>query len=139
MARTIQSPGVEIREKDLSLRIATPVGTNVLLPGFASQGPTGEPIQVTTISEFEQIFGIPNTAAERYLYYSMKEAVATSANVYAIRLPYGAEGVTAPVPYSALFYPASKDVDGNWLNNLKITRRIERDLIKFIYNTKIHA
>lgn len=115
MARTIQSPGVEIREKDLSLRIATPVGTNVLLPGFASQGPTGEPIQVTTISEFEQIFGIPNTAAERYLYYSMKEAVATSANVYAIRLPYGAEGVTAPVPYSALFYPASKDVDGNWL------------------------
>ena len=111
MARTIQSPGVEIREKDLSLRVSTPVGTNILLPGFAPQGPTGEPIQVTTISEFEQIFGIPATTAERYLYYSMKEAVATSANVFALRLPYGAEGVTAPKPYSALFYPMNQIED----------------------------
>lgn len=111
MARTIQSPGVEIREKDLSLRIATPVGTNILLPGFAPQGPTGEPIQVTTISEFEQIFGIPATAAERYLYYSMKEAVTTNANVYALRLPYGAEGLTN-TPYSALFYPMNTTLSG---------------------------
>jgi hypothetical protein len=109
MARTIQSPGVEIREKDLSLRISTPVGTNILLPGFAPQGPTGEPIQVTTISEYEQIFGTPANPAERYLYYSMKEAVTTGANVYALRLPYGAEGASS-TPYSALFYPVKKDL-----------------------------
>lgn len=113
MARTIQSPGVEIREKDLSLRISTPVGTNILLPGFASQGPTGEPIQVTTISEYEQIFGTPANSAERYLYYSMKEAVTTNANVYALRLPYGAEGGSA-TPYSALFYPTTRDSSGDW-------------------------
>lgn len=117
MARTIQSPGVEIREKDLSLRVQTPVGTNVLIPGFAPQGPTGEPILVTTISEFEQIFGQPGTAAERYLYYSMKEAVNSNANVYCVRIPYGGDaGATGAwtKSYSALFYPMTNDAQG-WI------------------------
>ena len=35
MARTIQSPGVEINEIDLSLRPNLPVGTSVLVAGFA--------------------------------------------------------------------------------------------------------
>ena len=114
MARTIQSPGVEIREKDLSLRVQTPVGTNVLVPGFAPQGPTGEPILVTTISEYEQIFGQPGTAAERYLYYSMKEAVNSNANVWCVRLPYGSgvEGTGWTRSYSALFYPMTNDTHG---------------------------
>ncbi len=42
MARTIQSPGVEIKEVDLSLRPNLPVGTTVFIPGFANQGPTDE-------------------------------------------------------------------------------------------------
>lgn len=114
MARTIQSPGVEIREKDLSLRVQTPVGTNILIPGFAPQGPTGEPILVTTISEFESIFGQPNTAAERYLYYSMKEAVNSNANVWCVRIPYGSgrEGTGWTKSYSALFYPMSSTTTG---------------------------
>jgi phage tail sheath protein FI len=108
MSRTIQSPGVEIREKDLSLRVQTPTGTTLLIPGFASQGPTNEPILITTISEFEQVFGQPGTMAEKYLYYSMKEAVTTSATVYTIRLPYGGEGGAGWTnSYNALFYPMS--------------------------------
>lgn len=111
--RTIKSPGVEIREKDLSLRVQTPVGTNVLVPGFAPQGPTGEPILVTTISEFEQIFGQPGTAAERYFYYSMKEAVNSDANVWAVRIPYGGEaGVGWTNSYNGLFYPMNQDAQG---------------------------
>lgn len=112
-SRIITSPGVEIRERDLSLRVATPVGTNVLVPGFAPQGPTGEPILVTTISEFEQIFGQPATAAERYLYYSMKEAVNSPANVWCVRIPYGGEeGIGWTNSYSALFYPMSGTATG---------------------------
>lgn len=115
MSRTIQSPGVEIREKDLSLRIQSPTGTTLLIPGFAAQGPTNEPILVTTISEFEQTFGQPGTMAEKYLYYSMKEAVGTSANVYTIRLPYGGEGGTGWTnSYNALFYPLSSASTGGW-------------------------
>ena len=41
--RTIQSPGVEIRESDLSLRTAQ-TGTTTYIAGFASEGPTDEVI-----------------------------------------------------------------------------------------------
>lgn len=55
-ARTIASPGVQINEIDLSL-ISRPTGeTNVFLTGFADQGPTDEIINVTSLSEYEQIF-----------------------------------------------------------------------------------
>jgi hypothetical protein len=39
MARTIQSPGVEINEIDLTLRPVTVEGTSVFVAGFANQGP----------------------------------------------------------------------------------------------------
>ena len=66
MARTIQSPGVEINEVDLSLRPVIPTGTTVLIPGFAAQGPTDEVFEVTSFSEFETVYGKPTNAAERY-------------------------------------------------------------------------
>ena len=37
--RTIQSPGVEIGEVDISLRVPTPAGTTVYITGYADQGP----------------------------------------------------------------------------------------------------
>ena len=57
MARTIQSPGVQISEVDLSLRAAGAPPTTVLIPGFAPKGPASEPTSIGTLSEFEQIFG----------------------------------------------------------------------------------
>lgn len=127
MARTIQSPGVEIREKDLSLRVQNPVGTTILIPGFASQGPTDEPILITSISEYEQVFGQPGTMAEKYLYYSMKEAVGTGANIYTVRLPYGAEGGAGwTKSYSALFYPMSSTNLG-WSVNKPVNVTLELD------------
>lgn len=139
MSRTIQSPGVEIREKDLSLRIQNPTGTTLLIPGFASQGPTNEPILITTISEFERVFGQPGTMAEKYLYYSMKEAVTTSATVYTVRLPYGGEGGAGwSNSYNALFYPMSKNGDLGWniLKPVNITLNLDQytDLIRGNYD-----
>jgi phage tail sheath protein FI len=106
MARIINSPGVQITEKDLSLRIETPAGTQVYVPGFAAQGPTSEPIMITSISEFESIYGTPTNAAERYMYYSCKEILNSPAVLNTIRLPYGSEGGSAySNSYSGLFYP----------------------------------
>ena len=106
MARTINSPGVQITEKDLSLRIDIPVGTQVYVPGFASQGPTSEPLMITSTSELEAIYGIPSTPAERYFYYSCKEILNSPAILNTIRLPYGSgTGSDYANSYSALFYP----------------------------------
>ena len=106
MARTIQSPGVEIKEFDRSQRAAIPSGTNILVTGFADKGPTDEIIQVTSLGEFESIYGVPTTPAERYFYGTVKPLFNSPANVIAYRLPYGTDaGVGFGNNYSALVYP----------------------------------
>jgi len=110
--RIIQSPGVQITEKDLSLRANMPAGTTILVTGFANQGPVSEPIMVTSTSEFESIYGTPTTAAERYFYYTCKEALNSPCVLTTLRLPYGTgEGSDVGVLHTALFYPmVSADV-----------------------------
>lgn len=106
MSRIITSPGVEVREKDLSLRIETVAGTEVVVPGFASQGPTTEPVLITSVSELESVFGTPKTPAETYLYYSCREVLNSPAKLNVLRLPYGADGGSDySKSYSGLFYP----------------------------------
>ena len=106
--RNINSPGVEVREIDLSTRAVVPVGTNVLVAGFAPQGPTYEIVNLSTLTEFEQVYGTPSTAAERYFYYSVRQLFTNGSNpnIKVARLPYGSgagEGVASS--YSALAYP----------------------------------
>lgn len=104
--RTINSPGVQITEKDLSLRLNSPVGTNILVPGFAAQGPVSEPILITSMQELESIYGNPTTAAERYFYYTCKEVLNSPGILTTVRLPYGPGNGTAYAnSYSAVFYP----------------------------------
>lgn len=106
MARIINSPGVQLTEKDLSLRSTLPAGTQVFVPGFAPQGPTIEPLMITTVSELEQVYGVPGTAAERYFYYSCREILNSPAVLNTIRLPYGpGSGADFSTAYAGLFYP----------------------------------
>jgi len=108
MARTIESPGVQISEVDLSLRPVLPAGTNVLVTGFAPQGPTDEILQVTSLSEFQQVFGVPQTPAERYFYHTAAPLFNTAATVNVYRLPYGAStGTGFGAYFGALVYPCS--------------------------------
>jgi len=109
MARTIQSPGVEIREVDLTLRPVVNQGTSVFITGFSNQGPVDEVLQPTSISEFEQIYGTPTNAAERYFYHTVKAVLQSPVQLKVSRLPYGTakgEGF-AEWKYSALVYPVA--------------------------------
>jgi hypothetical protein len=104
--RTIQSPGVQINEVDLSLRAVGAPSTTIFIPGFAPKGPVAEPTQVSSVSEFEQIFGLPTNAAERYFYYTVKAAFSSNASIQVFRLAYGSSlGVNTSNQYSALVYP----------------------------------
>jgi hypothetical protein len=105
--RTIESPGVEIREKDISLNTEVPVGTTVYAVGYADQGPTDELINLTSITEFEQIYGTPTNAAERYFFETCKQTLQANGNLLATRLPYGSGGGEGFASnYSALVFPA---------------------------------
>tara|TARA_R110000803_G_scaffold49911_1_gene103757 strand:+ start:1107 stop:3953 length:2847 start_codon:yes stop_codon:yes gene_type:complete len=107
MARTIQSPGVEIKEIDLSLRANLPIGTYVMVPGFSDKGPTDEVVQVTSQSEFENIYGLPTTPAERYFYHSVRPLFNSPANILTYRLPYGeGKGNGFGNTYGVLAYPS---------------------------------
>ena len=106
--RTIHSPGVEIRETDLTTRGTANVGTNVYVTGFAQQGPIDEVLLISSKQEQLQIFGPPTTSAERYFHHTISEILNSPANVYASRLPYGAHlGDGFGSKYSALAYPVS--------------------------------
>ncbi len=121
MARTIQSPGVQINEVDLSLRAVGAPPTTVFIPGFASKGPSSEPIIVGSLSEFEQIFGLPTNGAERYFYHTAKAAFQSPANIVVYRLPYGQGlGFDTSNDYSALVYPVATYSNGASATDLRI-------------------
>lgn len=104
--RTIESPGVEIREIDLSFNTQLPVGTTIFAIGYAQQGPTDELINITSNSELEDIYGQPTNAAERYFNQTCREVLAANGNLLTTRLPYGSgagNGYTSN--YSALMFP----------------------------------
>lgn len=105
--RTINSPGVEITERDLSLTPVFPAGTSIFMTGYAAKGPTDETLQITSVDELEQIYGIPTTPAERYLHFSARQILqSSSGNVLINRLPYGeGAGEGYGNSYGALVYP----------------------------------
>lgn len=115
MARSIQAPGVEITEKDLTLNAVVPAGTNIFLAGFAPKGPSDEIVQITSTQEFESIYGAPTNPAERYFYYGAKQILDNSkGNLFVNRLPYGdGLGYGFGSTYGALVYPAKTIVESN--------------------------
>ena len=105
--RTIQSPGVEINEVDLSLGSVNKIGTTIFVTGFSPQGPSDEIVQVSSLSEFETIYGQPTNSAERYFYHTVAQSFNSRANIMVNRLPYGpslGDGFTNK--YWATVYPA---------------------------------
>ena len=107
---SLSAPGVEVREYDNSLRITSNTGTTVFVPGYAAQGPVEEIIQISSITDFESIYGIPTNAAERYFYYTCLAVLNNSgqgSTLLTSRLPYGSgEGDNVANAYTMLVYPA---------------------------------
>lgn len=110
--RSINSPGIQITEKDLSVNPNPPVGTQIFATGFASEGPTDVVLNITSTSELENTFGKPTTPAERYFYNTCREILNSPANLIVSRLPYGAgAGEQFATAYSALLYPVVQGTD----------------------------
>lgn len=86
--RNINSPGVEITELDLSQYAPAMVGTSFLVMGFSDKGEEFNPLEITSMDDFETNFGRPNNEAERYFYYTAKDVVRNNANLIATKLPY---------------------------------------------------
>ena len=107
---TLGSPGIEVREIDNSVRVDVDPSTTYFIPGFASQGPVEEVHSISTMSDFENIYGVPTNDAERYFYHTVKSIIDNSGDstvVYVSRLPYGEKsGDTVSSAFTLLSYPA---------------------------------
>jgi hypothetical protein len=105
--RTIESPGVQIVETDLTARSSDrDLVPTAVVTGFASQGPTDEIVSIKSTSEFQNIFGLPQNAAERYLWHTVDQLLASGPEVKVTRLPYGENGGDGSQNYySALLFP----------------------------------
>ena len=86
--RTITAPGVQINEIDKSGYTPTLAGTAVYVKGFSDKGEPYAPVEITTRPALEQIFGAPDTEAERYFYAAACEALNQGGRLIAARLPY---------------------------------------------------
>jgi hypothetical protein len=134
--RTLQSPGVEIRERDLSLRIPQNVGTNVFVTGFTASGPSDEVLRLTTRDELESIYGVPTNSAERYFYYTVRELLNSPANIYTFRLPYGSgSGDGFGTQHSALVYPVRSYVP----STSAVTTSLDLSAAVYVLGEPIHV
>lgn len=110
--RNINSAGVQITEIDKSDYAVPSVGTSVFVAGFAPQGPIDEIQRITTLSEFENTYGTPKTAAEVYFYETSKQILQSNGSLICTRLPYGeGDGDGFVNQYTALLYPATSALD----------------------------
>jgi hypothetical protein len=79
--RTIQHPGIEIREIDLSEYQNMPITTNnAYVMGFTDKGPIYDYSWITTRNEFIRMYGEPTTEAEKYLYYAVESILNNGRN-----------------------------------------------------------
>lgn len=89
MIRTILSPGVELNEVDKSQYSSNAgFGNRALVMGFASRGPNKTPTQITSMIDFQTIYGTPNSEAERYFYNGVDIMLGSGATVVAAKIPY---------------------------------------------------
>ncbi len=91
LTRTIQAPGVEINEIDISqygLRYDFSNTTMVMLNGFSDMGENYLTDVVTSVKQFTDKFGKPTNEAERYLYNAVKETIRGGGVGVVTKLPY---------------------------------------------------
>jgi hypothetical protein len=138
MARSIQSPGVEIFEKDLTLSPILPAGTNIFMTGFATKGPCDEVLQITSVQELEQVYGTPTNPAERYFYYGARQILNSSnGNLFVSRMPYGEEGGEGyGSRYGALVYPVVSVSENSNVQKTRNTKPIDKKYLQL--NTVVY-
>ena len=100
--RTINHPGIEIQEVDMSGSTEQVGGCTSLVMGFFPQGESGKPVNPTSLASVKSYFGTPENEAERYAYYACKTVFDNGGNLVAARIPYNnnSQYLTPAVTYS---------------------------------------
>lgn len=99
--RTIQHPGFEFFETDMSIYKEYQQNTDALVVGYFAKGPILEPVALTNLSDYTVYFGVPSSEAEIYAYSGIEKVINSGGTVTAMRLPYNNATATIPSDESA--------------------------------------
>ena len=87
--RTIQHPGFEYFEtENYNFSSQSNTKSEAMAVGYCAQGPIGEPVRISSISQFINIFGKPENDQEFYLYKGVESVVSKARSIVIIRMPY---------------------------------------------------
>ena len=117
MGERIVSPGVFTRERDLSFLPQGVANIDAAIVGPTLKGPSFVPTQITSFSEFENIFGSYTT--DYYTPYTIKEYLKSAGSVKVVRVGYlggykvSGFNLIANSQVVATFLPAVNNVGGS--------------------------
>lgn len=142
--RTIEAPGVEWKEYDLS-QVAPAMGGPVALCfGFADKGQKETIYNITGSASDRVIFGTPKNEAERYFYKARMKVLNQRGSLLAAKIPYTneSEGTYNVVDYTFTKVNAANDTLSGKLYDSLINRSNaatieEKYRIRDIINNKI--
>ena len=149
MAERIVSPGVFTRERDLSFLPTGVANIDAVIVGPTLKGPSFVPTQVTSMTEFESVFG--SFSSDIYTPYTVNEYLRSAGSVKVVRVGYlGGYKVSGfnllvsqsaapgrhPNMVVATFLPAINNVGGSLSGSLEHTdtggnRRLHGSASKF--------
>ena len=86
MAERIVSPGVFTRERDLSFLPTGVANIDAVIVGPTLKGPSFVPTQVTSMTEFESVFG--SFSSDIYTPYTVNEYLRSAGSVKVVRVGY---------------------------------------------------
>jgi len=107
--RTIQHPGFEFFETDMSVYKEFEQDTDSLTIGYFNKGPILTPIRLENLNDYTKYFGNPETEAEVYFYKGISAVLDAGSTITAVRLPYdNSTAVINPEGAPELYYKALK-------------------------------
>lgn len=87
--RTIKHPGFEYFEtENYNFSSQSNTKSDALSIGYCAQGPIGEPVRISSLSQFIKVFGKPENDQEFYLYKGVESVVSRGRTIVVVRMPY---------------------------------------------------
>lgn len=143
--RTIEAPGVEIKEIDKSGYTPAMTGTRCYVMGYATKGEPYAPMEFTSKAAWQSYYGEPDNEAERYFYNACSEVINQNGVLYCARLPYDNESYNKMVGFKYNVSSKTKQIrsanelllDDKYFDIVKHDKEYEYDALKYVIKNNI--
>lgn len=144
--RTLECPGVEIKEIDKSAYTPAMTGTRCFVAGYASKGEPYQPMEFTSKSAWQSYYGDPTNEAERYFYNACSEVINQNGVLYTARIPYDNKSYGKMVGYKFKVGQVPKHIPsaGEYLGRPEIAYMVdhdkdfETDALKYVFDNNMY-